>query len=141
MAASGAGKRIWIFVMAVGFLILAVFAAQARVEHHYRTTAAQHIILTVDSIDFRNDLTRLYGKFVGRPHTSQKVREIVMEANNGKRYQAYDIDGVDFDRWFQWEEDGIIPVEIDFPAMPAVDTAVIIITTSKGVDRCKLSRP
>lgn len=136
---TGSNKRVWILGLAITFLMIAVFAAQARTERNYRMSAAQHLTLTVDSIDYRSGLTRLYGKFVGRPHTSQKLHEIVIEYA-GRTYKANDIDGVDFDRWFQWEDDGIIPVEIDFPKMPVLKNATITISTVKGVDHCKLTK-
>lgn len=132
-------KRVWIFGLAIFFLVLAVFMAQARVEHNYETSAAQHITLKVDSIDYRSDLTRVYGKFVGRPHTSQRV-DAVSVSFGGKQYRATDIDGVDFNRWFQWEDDGVIPVEIDFDRMPRFSKAHIIIETPRGVDRIQITK-
>ncbi len=64
--------------------------------------------LVVDRMAYRSDLTRLYGRLVGRPHTSCRVDAVSLTA--GKRvYTATDIDGVDFKRWFQWEDDGEIP--------------------------------
>lgn len=139
MIGNRANKRVWMFGLAVAFLLIAVFAAQARVERNYRLSSARHLTLVVDSIDYRSDVTRVYGKFIGTPHTSQKLHEAVIE-NAGKRYVASDIDGVDFNRWFQWEDDGVIPVEIDFPVMAVVNNATLVLTTANGVDRCALSR-
>lgn len=139
MAFRNSNKRVWIFVISVAFLVIAVFAAQARTERNYRLSAAKHLTLTIDSISYRTSLTRVYGKFVGRPHTSQKLHGMTIELN-GKSYEANDIDGVDFDRWFQWEDDGIIPVEIDFPRTPSLNNATLVISTEKGVDRCLLKK-
>ena len=38
---------------------------------------------------------------------------------DGEAFGSLDIDGVDFQRYFQWEESGQIPVEIDFPRRTA----------------------
>lgn len=132
-------KRVWIFGFAIFFLVLAVFMAQARVEHNYETSAAQHITLRVDSIDFRSDLTRLYGKLVGRPHTSQRVDAVTLNVGS-KQYRSTDIDGVDFNRWFQWEDDGVIPVEIDFDKMPKFNKGYMVIETPRGVDRISITK-
>lgn len=132
-------KRVWIFGFAIFFLVLAVFMAQARVEHNYETSAAQHITLRVDSIDFRSDLTRMYGKLVGRPHTSQRIDAVTLTSGS-KQYLATDIDGVDFNRWFQWEDDGVIPVEIDFGKMPKFTKGYIVIETPRGVDRISITK-
>ena len=139
MALMNNNKRVWIFVISIAFLVIAVFAAQARTERNYRLSAAQHLTLTIDSISYRTGLTRVYGKFVGTPHTSQKLHGITIELK-GKSYEANDIDGVDFDRWFQWEDDGIIPVEIDFPRMPSLNNATMVIRTQRGVDRCSMTK-
>lgn len=139
MALKNNNKRVWIFVISIAFLVIAVFAAQARTERNYRLSAARHLTLTVDSISYRTGLTRVYGKFVGVPHTSQKLHGITIELK-GKNYKADDIDGVDFDRWFQWEDDGIIPVEIDFPRTPSLNNATMVIYTEKGIDRCSMTK-
>ena len=79
MAFRNSNKRVWIFVISVAFLVIAVFAAQARTERNYRLSAAKHLTLTIDSISYRTSLTRVYGKFVGRPHTSQKLHGMTIE--------------------------------------------------------------
>lgn len=68
------------------------------------------IDFAVDSIMYRDDVTRIYGKFKGHPHTSWRIDEATLSGTG-----IVDIDGVDLKRWFQWEDDGIIPVELDFP--------------------------
>lgn len=47
------------------------------------------------------------------PHTSSKI-DSVTAVIGGRRFKAVDIDGVDFGRYFQWEDEGVIPVEVDF---------------------------
>ena len=96
-------KYNYIFLFAALSLIIVAVAAQARTERHYRTTAAKHINITVDSIDFRNDVTRMYAKLCGNPHTSQRIDEAMLRIGTAS-FQARDIDGVDFKRWFQWAQ-------------------------------------
>lgn len=126
-------RRGLIFVFAILFLIIAVSVANARVERNYKNTAAEHINMVIDSIDFRDDLTRVYARMIGRPHTSQKIERVEMRVA-ADRFEATDIDGVDFKRWFQWEDDGVIPVEIDFKAMAPVKSGTLIVETARGVD-------
>ncbi len=110
-------RRGLIFVFAILFLIIAVSVANARVERNYKNTAAEHINMVIDSIDFRDDLTRVYARMIGRPHTSQKIERVEMR--------------VAADRW---EDDGVIPVEIDFKAMAPVKSGTLIVETARGVD-------
>jgi len=114
--------------------------AQARVVRQYRVARGAHIVLSVDSIDYRSDLTRVYGKLIGKPHTSQRVDSISMTVA-GTRYSASDIDGVDFRRWFQWEETGNIAVEIDFEAMTPIGRGELNVATARGVDTLRIDRP
>lgn len=73
-------------------------------------------VVKIDSVEWRDDLTRVYCRIIGTPHTSDRVDGVRMTV--GKRvYEATDIDGVDFRRYFQWEDEGMIPLEIDFPAV------------------------
>ncbi|MEZ3590121.1 MAG: hypothetical protein K1V84_03675 [Muribaculaceae bacterium] len=95
------------------------------------TGDGEALTLVVDRMDYRSDLTRLYGRLVGRPHTSCRVDAVSLTA--GKRvYTATDIDGVDFKRWFQWEDDGEIPVEIDFPKMKRRKAFTLMVDTPRG---------
>ncbi|MCM1333236.1 MAG: hypothetical protein NC248_11590 [Bacteroides sp.] len=132
-------RRGFIFVFAILFLIIAVSVANARVERNYKNTAAEHINLVIDSIDFRSDLTRVYARMIGMPHTSQKIERVEMRVPAG-RFEATDIDGVDFKRWFQWEEDGVVAVEIDFKAMEPVKSGSLIVETARGVDTSNFSK-
>lgn len=132
-------KRVLFFGIALLFLLVAAMVAQARIERKYRTSAGAHISLIVDSVDYRTDLTRIYGKLIGRPHTSQRIDRV--ELKNGPRiYKSTDIDGVDFNRWFQWEDEGVITVELDFEAMRPAENAQIVITTPRGTDTINLNR-
>ncbi|MCM1292820.1 MAG: hypothetical protein NC230_04480 [Bacteroides sp.] len=71
--------------------------------------------VVITDIEFRNDLTRVHAYILGRPHTSGKFDNFTLSAINGPTLEFTDIDGIDADRYFQWEDDGKIYVEIDFP--------------------------
>lgn len=85
-------------------------------------------VLICDSVDFRSDLTRVYGKLKGAPHTSHRIDGVKLQSSG---VPATDIDGVDIKRWFQWEEDGEIPVEIDFPPMKERSSLIIEAATPR----------
>lgn len=109
-------------------LTLAVMAQRLPAQP---TGNGEALTLVVDRMDYRSDLTRLYGRLVGRPHTSCRVDAVSLTA--GKRvYTATDIDGVDFKRWFQWEDEGEIPVEIDFPKMKRKKAFTLMVDTPRG---------
>lgn len=86
----------------------------------------------VSEIEFRSDLTRIYGSLVGRPHTSARIDSMILELPSGSTYKWTDIDGVDANRYFQWEDSPEIEVEIDFPAMKPQDKIVIKAYGPKG---------
>ncbi len=60
--------------------------------------------------------TRFIVDLVSVPNTSSRIDSATWIAD-GRRCLANDIDGVDFQRYFQWEEDGVVRVEIDFPRL------------------------
>lgn len=105
-------------------LILTAIAAPAITPRH---RAAQ---VRVDSVSCRDDLSRVYCKIIGRPHTSDRIDGATLTVN-GITLTATDIDGVDFKRYFQWEDDGIIPLEIDFPPIPNA-TGVLSLKMPRG---------
>ena len=113
-------------------LLLPAMALSAKTVIVYEAVTPSPVLtLSVDSIDYRPDLTRLYGKLIGRPHTSQRVDAATILS--GKSIlTATDIDGVDFKRYFQWEDDGSIPVEIDFPAVKQFGSATVELDTPRG---------
>lgn len=105
-------KRIAIAVVVIA---AAACGAQAKIVKNYKSHNDDVLTFQVDSIDFRKDLTRVYGKVIGRPHTSHRIDGVTLNINN-QSLVSDDIDGVDFKRYFQWEDDGFILLEIDFPA-------------------------
>lgn len=102
-------------------------------------TSTGSLTFLADSVDFRPDLTRVYGRLSGRPHTSNRIDFIYVRPAQGTQAESTDIDGVDMKRWFQWEDDGIIPVEIDFPAMSPQSGMVITVEGPRGESVWKLS--
>jgi hypothetical protein len=137
---SAGKRRVGTLVGLTAAVCLTAAVAQARVVRQYRVAHGAHIAVKVDSVDYRSDLTRVYGKLIGKPHTSQRIDSISL-AVDGSTFRAADIDGVDFRRWFQWEEAGTIAVEIDFEAMTQVSSGKLIITTARGVDTLRIDRP
>lgn len=74
------------------------------------------VVAKIGEIDNSNNqgVSRIGLTLFGQPNTSSRIDSIVMM--NGKEHlRATDIDGVDFQRYFQWEENGEIYVEVDFP--------------------------
>lgn len=93
--------------------------------------ARSSMTVTVDSVDFRTDLTRVYCHVNGRPHTAQRIDRVMLEAP-GVSVAANDIDGVDFERYFQWEDEGVINLELDFAPLPKLDQITLKMTTIYG---------
>lgn len=85
----------------------------------------------LDSVDFRTDLTRVYGRLIGRPHTAQRIDYVTLRTP-GVVLAAQEIDGVDLERYFQWEDDGVIPVEIDFAPSTRSNTVELEMLTVYG---------
>ncbi|MCM1297510.1 MAG: hypothetical protein NC311_18380, partial [Muribaculaceae bacterium] len=53
--------------------------------------------------------------------------------DRGTKLRAIDIDGVDFARYFQWEDDGVVNIDIDFPRLRRISReASIVIHTVHG---------
>lgn len=88
----------------------------------------------VTGVDNTNNqgTTRISFELVSAPNTSSRIDSIAM-INGAGRNLASDIDGVDFSRYFQWEEDGILKIEADFPrTYKLADDASIVIYTVHG---------
>lgn len=84
---------------------------------HSVAPARPAAVVEIDSVEWRSDLTRVYCRIVGMPHTSDRIDGVTLTSGT-RTFSAYDIDGVDFRRYFQWEDEGSINLEIDFPAVP-----------------------
>ena len=113
-------KRLLVAFVAV----VVAIAAQAGIARAYKTgpaitsdsIAAEHAFdIIVKSADFRKDLVRITCDIKGRPNTSQRIDAVSLMPSGKISHSASDIDGVDFKRYFQWEDNGVITIEIDFP--------------------------
>ncbi len=115
-------------------IMLACFSSQAIIKKNYSSRSTGGMELKVDSIDFRKDLTRVYGKLIGTPHTSSRIDAIHLSGDMlPKGATSNDIDGIDFKRWFQWEDSGSIYLEIDFPPCNKNGkNATMIVDSPKG---------
>ena len=104
------------FLLATIISGLAMISVNAKTVRNFNSQSDNKLTFKVDSVDYRSDLTRIYGKLIGRPHTSNRI-DGVTALTSGSALTSTDIDGVDFHRYFQWEDDAIIPIELDFPIM------------------------
>ncbi len=91
--------------------------------------------LVTDSIAVRpGEYTRVYCTYYGTPHTSNRIECATLTSSKVKSLDATDIDGVDFKRYFQWEDEGMIKLEIDFEpvTLKRLKNAVITLDTVHG---------
>lgn len=104
-----------IFITAMLLLLgIAVAKGTGRVFRSQTAEKPKHELrIEIDSICCREDLSRVYCRAIGLPNTSDRIDAVSL---NGK-INATDIDPIDFQRSFQWEEDGVLTLEIDFPAL------------------------
>lgn len=115
------------------FFVLFIASAinlEAKVIRSIKATIVPDNIVKIDSVDYRATLTRVYARIVGRPHTSMKIDSIT---------HAKDIDGIDFKRWFQFEEEGIATIEIDFDSKNYRKGFIFNIVSSKGEIKCSIA--
>lgn len=60
-------------------------------------------------------IVRVSATLTSMPHTSWRIDSITADVPGKGTVGASDIDGIDFKRYFQWEDEGEINLEIDFP--------------------------
>ena len=94
--------------------------------------ADSDMTVEVDSVMFRSDVTRVYCRILGRPHTSQRI-DCTSLVVNGTELNGTDIDGVDFERYFQWEDEGVIPLELDFAPTRKSKKVQVKLLTLRGI--------
>ena len=112
-------------------LISASLCLEAKTLRTLNADCSGSIGFIADSIEYRADVTRLYGKIKGRPHTANRIDTLY--GTFGKiKYSSTDIDGVDMKRYFQWENSGLIPVEIDFPVVRTQTSFVLTLDGPRG---------
>lgn len=105
-------KRVALLTVCTIMALLAIdaqtFAPKKKLPHKFE------IKVTGVNNTNRDGTTRIRCDVLGYPHTSQRIDKVLLK-HKGKTNEAIDIDGVDFNRYFQWEDDGVITMEIDFP--------------------------
>lgn len=126
-----------LFISVAVFLCAVIIPADlvARELENYSIEASKstgQIGFKIEKIDYRDDLIRIYGFLIGKPHTSGRIDEMIFVASTGEKLDATDIDGIDMKRWFQWEDDNAIYVEIDFPPMKIQSEFTITLSGPKG---------
>lgn len=97
------------------------------------SSKAERASFLIYKVDFREDLTRVYIRLIGRPHTSFRIDSVRLSTSAGETYDFTDIEGIDAKRYFQWEDNGQIDAEIDFPAMDRQDIVFLTFYTSDGI--------
>ena len=108
------------------FLLLLLSLGPAWLQAAERTliapawTARNTPAITVDSILLRDTLSRLYITLKQLPHTTLTLHDdwAIQDSTGRLIGKVKEVDGVDFDRIFQFEDDSIINIEMDFPALP-----------------------
>lgn len=126
--------RTLLFAFIIAITTLYSHSASAKIVKSAKCSSTGSIGLIVDSIDFRGDCTRIYGKLTGTPHIANRIDNLILKGSmSHKAVKSTDIDGIDLKRWFQWEDEAIIPVEIDFPSCSSKrGRTTVSVTSPKG---------
>ena len=86
------------------------------------------------SIDSNNGsgVTRIGIDLKSFPSTSSRLDSATL-VNGKKSFRATDVDGVEVNRYFQWEENGVVYIELDFPRQKKIDKdSKVILHTVHG---------
>lgn len=113
-------------------LTVGAIPSGARMVRGFESASDDTLGFKVDSIDYRKDLTRVYGRLTGRPHTSARIDGVSMTVGASPARECTDIDGVDFNRYFQWEDGGEIGVELDFAPVKPAQSGRVTFATPRG---------
>ncbi|MDE6317378.1 MAG: hypothetical protein K2L73_03150 [Muribaculaceae bacterium] len=122
--AAGKIKRNLTIALASALICSGVVAAESqklgKVRQKYpvttgHRTAGEFGFVVTGIVEKPDDnLVRVCGTLTGTPNTSGRIDRISLVAGD-RKVEANDIDGVDFERYFIWEDEGSIYLEIDFP--------------------------
>ncbi len=97
-----------------------------------QTDSANGFNILPDKSVATDEGTRLTICLVGIPSTSQRIDGIDL-VDGQTVIPANDIDGVDFKRYFQFEDTGVLVIEVDFPFKGTISKTVnLIFHTEKG---------
>lgn len=105
----------YILVAFVTIVSLSV-SAQLPVSRNKLIQPKHKVVAQVKNVNNTNSdgVSRIEVYLLSTPSTSSRIDSVTL-VNNNRRFTASDIDGVDFNRYFQWEDNGEILVEVDFP--------------------------
>lgn len=110
--------------------------------HSQSVSVTQHPALTVEysgaEIKADDNLTRLQLRLLGRAHTAGRIDSVYAFGSDSIGVKAVDIDGVDFGRWFQWEEEGVIDIELDLPGTTYAGGETLTFYGPRGNVSCKI---
>ncbi|MDE6267252.1 MAG: hypothetical protein K2M07_07900 [Muribaculaceae bacterium] len=124
-------KKILSILVSLSLTVIFVMTMNAQ-----QTVRRQPHPVTVDVTGVNNTntdgVTRISVNLVSLPNTSSRVDSVTLVTRDGHRYLAGDIDGIDFKRYFQWEDEGKISVDVDFPLQKSTKGARVIFHTVYG---------
>lgn len=83
-------------------------------------------------------LTRLQLKLIGISHTAGRIDSVYVFGADRVGVAATDIDGVDFGRWFQWEDEPVIVIELDLPGVAYTGWETLTFYGPRGNVSCKI---
>lgn len=106
-------KKFISLIVFIAFISVSACVAQRNCSPN-RGNQRHFMQVKIDKVDNTNSdgVSRVSCSLVGIPHTSSRVDSVVATVG-GKRLKSNDIDGIDFGRYFQWEDEGVIPVDVD----------------------------
>lgn len=104
--------------------VLAISAAGVIPQMTVSYVAAEKIV--------DDSVTRVQLQLCGRPHTAFRIDSVLVH-HRGMVRKAVDIDGVDFERWFQWEDTPVIDVELDLPGLDYNQSDTLIFYGPRGI--------
>ncbi len=113
-------------------MVAAVVAAASALGMAAQQTPNPGFNVIPDKSIATDDGVRITLCLVGIPSTSQRIDGIDL-VEGTKVIPATDIDGIDFKRYFQFEDEGVQVVEVDFPFKGALtNTSTLVFHTDKG---------
>ncbi|MBD5214312.1 MAG: hypothetical protein HDS75_05775 [Bacteroidales bacterium] len=129
-------------IVLTALLSLAVISGVGQAFRAGSNSRKHPLVLKVTEINNNNsdEVSRMSVSLLGVPHTSARIDSAQIHRGDGDIMRASDIDGVDFQRYFQWEDDGIINVEVDFPLNKNYGSAdTLIVYTVYGPYRTNIT--
>lgn len=124
--------KIKIIMLLMAFVsTVSVAQAPLTATKYIKTHPVKTVVKAVDNKNNQNT-TRITVSLISQPNTSSRI-DSAHFVNGNEQLRAVDIDGVDFGRYFQWEEDGMVSVDVDFPRRNKfVRDAVVVLHTVHG---------